>query len=77
MKKAAVPSILIAVVMLAGAVLAEAQQPKKIHRIGYITVGGDPSTPSPNLRLPLSPLVNMAWQPVLRIKSLEHKRSSA
>jgi hypothetical protein len=76
MKKAAALSISFVVMLFAAAVIAEAQ-PKKIHRIGYITVGGDPSTPSPNLRLPLSPLVNMAWQPVLRIKSLEHKRSSA
>ena len=35
MKKAAVPSILIAVVLLAVAVTAEAQQPKKVPRIGY------------------------------------------
>ena len=77
MKKAAALSISFVVMLFAAAVIAEAQQPKIIHRIGYITVGGDPSTPSPNLRLPLSPLVNMAWQPVLRIKSLEHKRSSA
>jgi hypothetical protein len=32
MKKAAVPSILIAVVLLAVAVMAEAQQPKKVLR---------------------------------------------
>jgi putative ABC transport system substrate-binding protein len=37
MKKAAVPSILIAVVLLALGVLAEAQQPKKVPRIGYLT----------------------------------------
>ncbi len=36
MKKAAVPSILIAVVLLAVAVIAEAQQPKKVPRIGYL-----------------------------------------
>jgi hypothetical protein len=36
MKKAAVPSILIAVVLLAVAVIAEAQQPKKVFRIGYL-----------------------------------------
>jgi hypothetical protein len=34
MKKAAVPSILIAVVFLAFAVIAEAQQAKKVPRIG-------------------------------------------
>ena len=36
MKKAAVPSILVAVVLLAVAVIAEAQQPKKVYRIGYL-----------------------------------------
>ena len=36
MKKAAVPSILIAVVLLAVGVIAEAQQPKKVWRIGYV-----------------------------------------
>jgi len=37
MKKAAVPSILIAVVLLAVAVIAEAQQPKKVPLIGYLS----------------------------------------
>ena len=37
MKKAAVPSILVAVILLAVAVIAEAQQPKKVPRIGYLT----------------------------------------
>ena len=37
MKKAAVPSILVAVVLLAVAVMAEAQQPKKVPRIGYLS----------------------------------------
>ena len=36
MKRAAVPSILIAVVLLAVAIIAEAQQPKQIPRIGYL-----------------------------------------
>src|SRR5262249_37787440 len=36
MKRAAVPSILVAVVLLALGVIAEAQQPKKIPRIGYL-----------------------------------------
>jgi putative tryptophan/tyrosine transport system substrate-binding protein len=36
MKKAAVPSILVAVVLLAVAVVAQAQQPTKIPRIGYL-----------------------------------------
>ena len=37
MKRAAVPSILVAVVLLAVAVTAEAQQPKKVPRIGYLS----------------------------------------
>ena len=36
MKKAAVPSILVAVVLFAVAAIAEAQQPKKVPRIGYL-----------------------------------------
>ena len=45
MKKAAVPSILVAVVLLAVAVIAEAQQPKKVPRIGYLS-STDPATES-------------------------------
>jgi putative ABC transport system substrate-binding protein len=45
MKKAAVPSILIAVVLLAVGVTARAQQPKKVPRIGYLS-GFDPATES-------------------------------
>jgi predicted small integral membrane protein len=41
MKKAAVPSILIAVVLLAVAVIAEAQQPVKVPRIGILRLGED------------------------------------
>jgi ABC-type uncharacterized transport system substrate-binding protein len=37
MKKAAVPSILVAVVLLALGVTVEAQQPKKVPRIGYLS----------------------------------------
>jgi hypothetical protein len=37
MKKAAVPSILVAVVLLALGVTAEAQQPKKMPRIIYLS----------------------------------------
>ena len=37
MKKAAVPSILVVVVLLAVAVIAEAQQPRKMPRIGYLS----------------------------------------
>ena len=39
MKKAAVLSILVAVVSLALEVTGEAQQPKKVHRIGYLSSG--------------------------------------
>jgi len=38
MKKAAVPSILVAVVLLALGVIAEAQQPTKVPRIGYLSL---------------------------------------
>ena len=37
MKKAAVPSILVAVILHAVAVTAQAQQPKKVPRIGYLS----------------------------------------
>jgi putative ABC transport system substrate-binding protein len=37
MKRAVVPSILVAVVLLALGAIAEAQQPKKIPRIGFLT----------------------------------------
>jgi putative ABC transport system substrate-binding protein len=36
MKKAALPSILVAVVLLAVGVIAQAQQPKKVPRIGFL-----------------------------------------
>jgi len=39
MKKAGLSSILIAVTLLAVAVIAEAQQPKKFPRIGYLSLG--------------------------------------
>jgi putative ABC transport system substrate-binding protein len=45
MKRAAVPSILVAVVLLAVAVIAEAQQPKKVPLIGYLSAL-DPVTES-------------------------------
>jgi hypothetical protein len=43
MKKAAVLSILFVVVLLAVAVTAQAQQPKKIYRIGYLLPGNPTS----------------------------------
>ena len=39
MKRAAVPSILIAVMLLAVPVIAEAQQAGKVHRVGFLTGG--------------------------------------
>jgi putative ABC transport system substrate-binding protein len=55
MKKAAVPLILVAVVLLALGMMAEAQQPKKIPRIGYL-VAGDTTTRSEAIRLALREL---------------------
>jgi putative tryptophan/tyrosine transport system substrate-binding protein len=45
MKKAVVPSILVVVVLLAVTVIAEAQQPKKVSRLGYLSPV-DPATDS-------------------------------
>ena len=45
MKKAAVSSILVAVILLAVGSIAEAQQPKKVPRIGYLS-NTDPATDS-------------------------------
>ena len=47
MKKAAVPSILVAVILLAFAVIAEAQQPTKIPRIGYVSGTGTATNQGP------------------------------
>src|SRR6266705_5893256 len=49
MRKAGVLSILFVVVLLAVAVIAEAQQPKKIPLIGYVSGSGDPKTPGPQV----------------------------
>jgi hypothetical protein len=43
MKRAAVPSIVVAVILLAVAVIAEAQQSKKIPRIGFLAPGSTAS----------------------------------
>ena len=58
MKKAAVPSILVVAVLLAVAVIAEAQQPKKIPGIGYISSGNpaSESTRAEAIRLALREL---------------------
>jgi putative ABC transport system substrate-binding protein len=47
MKKAALLSILVVAVLLAVAVIAEAQQPMKIRRIGFVSASGDANTPGP------------------------------
>src|SRR5512132_150404 len=44
MKKAMVPSFLVAVMLLAGAAIAEAQQPKKVFRVGILENGPSPRT---------------------------------
>src|SRR5262245_31984940 len=58
MKRAAVPSILVTVVLLAVAAIAEAQQAKKVPRIGYLS-NDDPAleyTRSEAIRLALREL---------------------
>ena len=58
MKKAGVLSILFVVILLAVAVIADAQQPKKVPRIGYLS-SADPaseSTRSEAIRLALREL---------------------
>jgi putative tryptophan/tyrosine transport system substrate-binding protein len=49
MKKAGLSSILIAVTLLAVGVIAEAQQPGKVPRIGYVAANEDPNIPGPNV----------------------------
>ena len=49
LRKPALGSILFAGALLASAVIVEAQQPKKIPRIGYLSGAGDPSNPGPNV----------------------------
>jgi putative tryptophan/tyrosine transport system substrate-binding protein len=58
MKRAAAPSILVAVVLLAVAVIAEAQQPAKVPRIGYLSArdAASESTRSEAIRLALRDL---------------------
>jgi putative ABC transport system substrate-binding protein len=46
MKKASAPSILVAMMLLAIGVAAQAQQPKKVYRIGYLSPV-DAATDSP------------------------------
>jgi putative tryptophan/tyrosine transport system substrate-binding protein len=48
MKKPSAPSIVLVVVLLAVAVIANAQQPKKLPRIGYLSGRGAPTSPAPS-----------------------------
>jgi putative tryptophan/tyrosine transport system substrate-binding protein len=48
MKKAAVPSILVAVVLFSVAFLAEGQQSAKIPRVGFLSVQVSPTAATPN-----------------------------
>jgi putative ABC transport system substrate-binding protein len=50
MKKAAAPSILIAAILLAVAVIAEAQHPTKVARVVYLSLGFPPPQSSPRHR---------------------------
>ena len=56
MKRAAVPSILVAVVLLALGVIAEAQQPKKVPRIGFLARSDQASQSTEAIRLALRQL---------------------
>jgi len=48
MKKAGVLSILFVVVLFAVAVIAEAQQPKKVPRIGFVSARANPTPTTPD-----------------------------
>src|SRR4030095_13516541 len=48
MKRAAASSILVSVMLLAVAVMAEAQQPTKVPRIGYVTGTREPTWDAPD-----------------------------
>ena len=73
MKRAAVPSILVAVVLLAVAVIAEAQQPKKVPRIGYFWASD--TTRSEAIRLALRELGYVEGQNIaFEYRTTEGKR---
>ena len=77
--KAAVASIRIAVVLLALGVTAEAQQPKKVPRIGYLSTS-DPATDSARfegIRLALRELGYIEGQNIaIEYRYAEGKRRS-
>ena len=59
MKKAAVPSILVVVVLLAVAVIAEAQQTEKVPRIGFLDSSTASGSGGPLGRVPAR--AEQAW----------------
>jgi putative tryptophan/tyrosine transport system substrate-binding protein len=75
MKRAAVPSILVAVVLLAVAVIAEAQQPKKVPRIGFLAPSDPASQSTEAIRRALRELGYMEGQNiVIEYRYMEGKR---
>jgi putative ABC transport system substrate-binding protein len=68
MKKAAAPLVLIAVILLAVAVIAEAQQPGRVHRIAFIA-GGSRSADSL--------LLKTFWQRMKELGYIEGKNIAA
>ncbi|OGQ83334.1 MAG: hypothetical protein A3F90_07860 [Deltaproteobacteria bacterium RIFCSPLOWO2_12_FULL_60_19] len=49
MNKAGLSSILMAVALVAAGAIAEAQQTKKVPRVGFLSGAGDPSNPGPRV----------------------------
>jgi putative tryptophan/tyrosine transport system substrate-binding protein len=75
MKKAAVPLILVAVVLLALGVIAEAQQPKKVPRIGFLAPSDPASQSTEAIRRALRELGYMEGQNiVIEYRYMEGKR---
>jgi putative tryptophan/tyrosine transport system substrate-binding protein len=80
MKKAARPVILVTVVLLAVAVIAEAQQPKKVSRIGYLsnTDAATDSSRAERIRLALRELGYIEGQNIaIEYRYAEGKRDRA
>jgi putative tryptophan/tyrosine transport system substrate-binding protein len=75
MKKAAVPLILVAVVLLALGVTSEAQQPKKVPRIGFLAPSDPASQSTEAIRRALRELGYMEGQNiVIEYRYMEGKR---
>jgi putative tryptophan/tyrosine transport system substrate-binding protein len=75
MKKAAMPSIVVAVVLFALGVTAEAQQPKKVPRIGFLAPSDPASQSTEAIRLALRELGYMEGQNiVIEYRYMEGKR---